>query len=307
MNVLLTGGSGDLGAVVARRLAARSDTALRFDVRPPRDPHGTHVPGSILDRHAITDAVSGVDCIVHIAAWHGIHERPPKKNARKGTSEDAPKIAQKSAYDFWELNVCGTFEVCEAAVRAGVKRLVLISSTSVDRPHTVYGHSKVLSEQVVIGYAARHRMAAVILRPRAFVPHWNRDLYETFVEWAQAFASGGVHIDDVAGAVLMAIDRTAGLAGVPPPALVLDGAYEYTDDDLANWDRAGPGTTFCKYYSDDYDLARSHDIDPCQKPRVLNRADTDFARAMGYRPEYSMRNVLAELRAFGEKGPPPSV
>jgi nucleoside-diphosphate-sugar epimerase len=150
MDVLLTGGSGDLGAVLTRHLTARKDTALRFDVRPPRDPHGTYVPGSILDRDALAQAVRGVACIVHIAAWHGIHEHNQSKDA----------------YDFWELNVRGTFEVCETAARAGVRRLVLISSTSVSKPESVYGHSKVLSEQVAAGYAVRHGMGIVVLRPR---------------------------------------------------------------------------------------------------------------------------------------------
>jgi nucleoside-diphosphate-sugar epimerase len=288
MDVLLTGGSGDLGAVLARHLTARKDTAVRFDVRPPRDPHGTYVPGSILDRDALVKAVHGVACIVHIAAWHGIHEHNRSKDA----------------YDFWELNVRGTFEVCEAAARAGVGRLVLISSTSVSRPESVYGHSKVLSEQVAAGYGARHGMGIVVLRPRAFIPHWNRDVYGSFAEWARWFARGGVHIDDVTAAVLLAIDRTSGSAAVPPPAFTLDGAYEYTDDDLAHWDADGPGSMFRKYYPVDYDLAVAHGIDPCRKPRVLDRADTASAAALGYRPGYSMRSLLAELRTFGAAGPP---
>jgi nucleoside-diphosphate-sugar epimerase len=32
------------------------------------------IEGSILDRPKLTDIFRGCDCIVHIAAWHGIHE-----------------------------------------------------------------------------------------------------------------------------------------------------------------------------------------------------------------------------------------
>ncbi len=288
MNALLTGGSGDLGEALAGRLAARNDTAIRFDVQPPRDSHGTFVRGSILDRDALAAAVRGVDCVVHIAAWHGIHEH----------------TGSKDAYDFWELNVRGTFEVFEAAARAGVARMVLISSTSVSKPQSVYGHSKILSEEVAAGYASRHGMNVVVLRPRAFIPHWNREVYASFAAWVRWFARGGVHIDDVASAAMRAIDRTAAPGSVPPETYTIDGAYDYTDDDLAHWDAEGPGSTFHKRFGTDYELAVSHGIDPGVKPRILNRADTQSAEKLGYQPRYSLRNALDELREFGAAGPP---
>lgn len=288
MKVLLTGGSGDLGAVLSLRMDKRGDTAIRFDVRPPRDSHGTFVQGSILDRGALTAAVRNVDCIVHIAAWHGIHEG-------RG----------KTAYDFWDLNVRGTFEVCEAAARAGAKRLVLISSDSVRKPKTIYGQSKILSEQVVDGYFRRHGMGVVILRPRAFIPHWNHDTYKSFSAWAQRFIRGWVHIDDVADAVFLAIERTADPPVVPPAAIELDGAYEYSAEDLANWDADGPGSTFRKHYSaEDYNLAVSHGIDVAHKPRVMDWQKRKKASDWGFRPKYSLGTMLKELRQFGTAGPP---
>ena len=54
---------------------------------------------------------------------------------------------------------------------------------------------------------------------------------------------------------------------IPPPAFAVDGAYEYTDDDLACWDADGPGATFRKHYAADYDLAVSYGLDPAQRPR----------------------------------------
>jgi nucleoside-diphosphate-sugar epimerase len=64
--------------------------------RPPRN---VSIEGSILDRATLTDIFRGCDCIVHIAAWHGIHEDPGEKNV----------------HHFLDLNVRGTFEVFEAA------------------------------------------------------------------------------------------------------------------------------------------------------------------------------------------------
>ena len=38
----------------------------------------------------------------------------------------------KDAFDFWQLNVTGTFTLLECCARAGCKDIVFISSTSVD-------------------------------------------------------------------------------------------------------------------------------------------------------------------------------
>ena len=53
---------------------------------------------------------------------------------------------------------------------------------------------------------------------------------------------GAVHIDDVAQAVVCSLDRLATAAEVPPVALVVDGAYEYTAADLVAWDAEGTGS-----------------------------------------------------------------
>src|SRR5262245_60640874 len=130
MRVFLTGCSVDLVQVLSRQLELRGDVPVRFDVRPPLGRSGLHVKGSILDRDTLQKSLQGVDCVVHLAAWHGFHEATGARNV----------------YDFWDLNVTGTFYVFEAAVRADVRRIVHISSTSVSNWASVYGHTKVLGE-----------------------------------------------------------------------------------------------------------------------------------------------------------------
>ena len=74
MQVMLTGGAGELGTVLTLMLEARGDTPLRLDIVPPTDPGRIYVAGSILDRGGLVRWFAGVDSVVHIAAWHGIHE-----------------------------------------------------------------------------------------------------------------------------------------------------------------------------------------------------------------------------------------
>jgi UDP-glucose 4-epimerase len=132
MRVLLTGGSGNLGQTLVSKLLDKGDTPVVLDVRaPPRLNEGAaFIEGSVLDRSKLTEIFRGCDCIVHIAAWHGIHE----------------DRGEKDAYDFFDLNVRGTFEVFEAAAAAAIGKVVFISTTSVYRPDTRYGSSKIRVE-----------------------------------------------------------------------------------------------------------------------------------------------------------------
>jgi nucleoside-diphosphate-sugar epimerase len=91
------------------------------------------------------------------AAWHGIHE----------------DRGEKDSYDFFDLNVRGTFEVFEAAASAGIGKLIFISTTSVYRPDTRYGSSKILAELIAEDYRKHRLMNVVTLRPRGFIPYWT--------------------------------------------------------------------------------------------------------------------------------------
>jgi len=233
MKVLLTGGSGDLGQTLVPLLIGKGHTPVILDVRAPHDStQGVFIQGSILDRAILKEALHSCDCIVHIAAWHGIHEIRGEKNA----------------YDFFDLNVRGAFEVFEAAVSLGIEKIVFISTTSVDKPDTLYGRSKVQSECIADNYRKYSNMNVITLRPRAFIPFWNRGVYANYSDWARWFWKGAVHIDDVASAVTLSVDLISHQHLGRQLILTLDGAYEYTDADLENWDADGPGSTFKKYY-----------------------------------------------------------
>src|SRR5262249_21352103 len=69
-----------------------------------------------------------------------------------------------------DLNVRGTFKVFEAAAAAGIGKVIFISTTSVHRPDTRYGSSKILAEQIAEDYRKHRLMNVVTLRPRGFIP-----------------------------------------------------------------------------------------------------------------------------------------
>src|SRR5882672_7996262 len=147
MKVLLTGGSGNLGQTLVPMLLDQGDTPVILDVRAPRDlkKEAIFIEGSILDRPKLTDIFRGCDCIVHIAAWHGIHESRGEKNS----------------YDFFDLNVRGAFEVFEMAASLGINKIVFISTTSVSSPDTLYGRSKILAECIAEDYRKYKNMNVI--------------------------------------------------------------------------------------------------------------------------------------------------
>jgi len=286
MKILLTGGAGDLGQTLVPRLLDKGDAPVILDIRAPLDQGGTFIHGSVLDRSRLQDYLRGCDCIVHIAAWHGIHE----------------DRGEKAAYDFFDLNVRGTFEVLEAAASLGIDNVIYISTTSIRRPDTLYGRSKILAERIAEDYSRYRGMNVISLRPRGFIPYWNRGVYTKFSDWARWFWRGAVHIDDVASAVTQSLDRISRGQLGQHMILTLDSAYEYTDADLAQWDADGAGSTFRKYYPEYYDLAVSYGLDPALKPNRLDISET--VRWLGYQPSYSLARLLSELAAYGDSGPP---
>lgn len=273
MKVLLTGGSGDLGSVLSMKLMDRGDVPISLDLREPGYSDVEFIHGSILDRDILESAASGVDCVVHIAAWHGIHEF--KK--------------EKDEYDFWNLNVTGTFMLLESCARAKISKFVFISSTSVDDWPGIYAHSKILAEDLMRTYVARHQMRIITLRPRAFIPHWNKSVYSNFGQWAEWFWKGAVHINDVSDAVLKAIDAM-NTVHAEHVVLTIDGKCEFSQQELEDWNEF----SFRNRFGDQScELFERFGLNPAKKPKILGYAEAQ--KIIGYQPMYGFSDLLQEL------------
>jgi nucleoside-diphosphate-sugar epimerase len=287
MKISMSGGAGDLGVLLARDLEGQSDLPMRLDIRAPRNPErGQWLRGSILDREILAGAMKDCEIVVHIAAWHGIH-------LVKG---------EKKAHDFWDLNVTGTFNVFEQAAKQGINKFIFISSTSVQDRFGVYGHTKVLGEEIARAYHERHAMNVIVLRPGAFIPYWNREAYRSFSEWARWYFKGAVHISDVCQAVLKSVQKLKDSPLPEMPVLFVDGKYEYNSAHMNNWDAGGPGTTFKQVYRDFSRVAEQYEIDITAKPEIFDIQPTQ--EFLAYEPGYSFLNVLQDLEKYGEAGPP---
>jgi uncharacterized protein YbjT (DUF2867 family) len=133
MKILVTGGSGVVGSGTVTELLGRGHTVVLLARHADEDarqwPHGvTPVIGDVADVASINGAANGCDAVLHVA---GIVEETP------------PEVT------FERVNVEGTANVCAEAQRAGVRRLVFVSSLGAPEGASEYHRSKRDAERIV--------------------------------------------------------------------------------------------------------------------------------------------------------------
>ena len=150
----ITGASGYIGGELARYLRGRGESVRAL----------TRADGDVRDRSAMERGFSGVEMVVHCAAY--VHRTP--RNAA-------------DAEECRSVNVDGTRAVLEAAMKAGARAFIFISSANVygayDRPvredddchpDTPYGRAKLEAESLVRA-AARTDFSTIVLRPAVVI------------------------------------------------------------------------------------------------------------------------------------------
>ena len=233
MRILVTGASSALMGGVVRALVTRGD-----EVRCLQRRHVDHLDhlegvqkhvhqhlGDIRDAAAVGEAIAGCDAVIHGAALVGV----------VGTWEQ-----------FKSVNVDGTRVVIDAARRAGVARVVHVSTPSVAhigdslvgepagtaqtgrRHREYYSESKALAEIDALD-AADEELGVVAIRPHLVWGPGDRQLVGRIVERARRgrlpLVGGGValvdttYLDNAVDALVAALDA------VGPGATVSGRAY----------------------------------------------------------------------------------
>ena len=199
--ILVTGGAGTIGSTLVDQLveAGAAEVVVldnfvrgrRAEPRPAPRQSGsvTVVEGDVRDRALVDELTEGIDLVFHQAA------------IRITQCAEEPRLAL-------EVLVDGTFNVVEAAAKAGVRKLIAASSASVygladefptDELHhpyandTLYGAAKTFNEGLLRSYHAMQGLDYVALRyfnvygPRMDV---HGAYTEVLVRWMERIADG---------------------------------------------------------------------------------------------------------------------
>ena len=166
MNILVTGGAGYIGSAISQALLKAGHSVTVYDSlvtghRGGVPEEALFIQADLSDSHALVKTLTDqkFDGVIHCAAFIEAGE------------------SMKDPGRFYSNNLVNSLALIETAVRAGVKRFVLSSTAAVyqssDEPLTeesplgptnVYGHSKLMVEQVLDWYRKIHGLHFAALR-----------------------------------------------------------------------------------------------------------------------------------------------
>ncbi len=166
MKILITGSSGFIGNELKNHLLNKHEI-IEYDISNNKN---------ILDKEQLKESMKGCDVVVHLAA----HRKP---------------YEDKVFSDYFETNCEGTFNVANACIESGVKKLIYTSSTSyygieegipyvkpIKNSNPVltqhvnindlncrdcdinYSTSKVIAEQILANYGLTKKLQVIMLR-----------------------------------------------------------------------------------------------------------------------------------------------
>jgi UDP-glucose 4-epimerase len=216
MRVLVTGARGKVGAAATAELMGAGHEVLTTDLMPPvhereLPDEAPYVQADLTDAGAVHALVRGVEAVVHAAA--------------------IPDPVHHAPHVVFANNVMAGFNVVEACVRAGVRRLVNLSSETVPgivfaerpflppylpidedtpcRPQDPYGFGKHVIEQWCEAAVQRSDLTAISIRP-SWVQHrgnYERNLGPMVREPFEFSASFWAYTDndDLARAIRLAV------------------------------------------------------------------------------------------------------
>ena len=295
MRVMLTGSSGWLGRHLAQRLRAAGHEAVGLDVAPGPD---TQIVGSVADRGAVDQAISGCDAVIHAAALH------------------KPDIARYPRRAFIDVNVTGTLNLLEAAVAHDCSRFVFTSTTSLMitrkirdetadaavwlnedsgplAPRNIYGVTKRAAEELCRLAHDEQGLPVVVLRTARFFPEED-DTHLTLSGEnmkANELLNRRLTVEDCADAHIAVLERAPEIgfglyiASAPTP---------FVPSDAAELKRDAAGVV-ARYFPDAPNLyaARGWTL-PASIGRVYDAGRLE--RALGFRCRTDFASVLGALR-----------
>ncbi|HYN80501.1 MAG TPA: NAD(P)-dependent oxidoreductase [Gemmatimonadaceae bacterium] len=182
MKLCITGGAGFLGYHLAELLGGSFDEIVLIDIaplpEPPSRPNVRYVQADVRDSRAMSSVFEGCSLAVHAAA----------------------ALPLWKAKEIFDINVLGLRNTLDAAVGAGTRKCVVISSTAVygiPETHPIdesarlvgvgpYGASKIQAEKICLEYRDGGRISVPVLRPKTFIGTGRMGVFQILYDWVRS-------------------------------------------------------------------------------------------------------------------------
>ncbi len=299
MTILVTGSSGHLGEALCRTLEAEGRNFVGADIKP--GPY-TRETGDIADPEFAARIVKGASAVLHAATLH------------------KPHVATHSMQDFVDVNITGTLNLLEAAVREGAESFIFTSTTSTfgeamrprkdlapgspavlvtealePIPKNIYGVTKLAAENICRLVHKRHKLPCLILRTSRFFPEEDdsaviRNGYDDLNAKVNELTYRRVDIADVVSAHMRALERARDIGF---GRYIVSATTPFQPLDLEELGRDAPAV-LKRYadYEDEYARRGWRMFDALDRVYV-----NDLARAeLGWRPETDVFTALERLK-----------
>jgi UDP-N-acetylglucosamine 4,6-dehydratase len=212
--ILLTGGTGSFGRAFTRRvLCAWPDAVIRVYSRDELKQSemltefGSRqlrfLIGDVRDRTRMTRAAQGADLVIHAAAMKQV------------------PACEYNPFEAVRTNVLGAQHVVDAAIDAGVEKVVALSTDKAVNPVNLYGATKLCAEKIVVqgnAYAAQSRTRLACVRygnvvgsRGSVVPLFRRQLDEGLLTITDArMTRFWITLDEAVDLVFYALEHLTG-------------------------------------------------------------------------------------------------
>lgn len=223
--IMFTGGTGKAGRHVVQYLVEQGHQVLNLDTKPLDNPKV---------RTLITDITDSGQVFNALTSYMGLHEFDPSLRAQPVDAvvhfAAIPRIMITPDNELFRINALGTYNVIEAAVKLGIKKIVVASSETtyglvfaneprdpthfpLDEEYDVdpmdsYALSKVVNEKTARAFALRSGCDIYALRIgnviepheyEAFIPKWRADPeFRKRIAWSYIDARDLGQITDLA-------------------------------------------------------------------------------------------------------------
>lgn len=167
MRVLVTGSSGQLGAVISSMLS-KEHSIIGIDSLPGK--YTSHI-GDITDCEFVLSVIKNVEIIIHTCSLH------------------APHLKTHSSEEFINTNINGTLNLLKSAVEKRIRRFIYTSTTSLyghamdstkqavwvtedllPRPRDIYDVTKIAAEGLCEIYSYQYGLPCISLRVSRYFP-----------------------------------------------------------------------------------------------------------------------------------------